>query len=126
MPLEVADYIDQLDESNPVGNIDFLDEADNHLRVIKNAVKGSFPNLGLQAVTLTAAEINQLAVDIASAIISIGDNTTDIATNAGAIVTNSDNIDINTANILLNTNNKKNKADFLRTGDRLDINNVPT
>lgn len=94
MPLESpTDFIDQLNPANPIGNIDSLDEADNHLRAVKEAVQGSFPNLGLEAVTLTAAEINQLIIDIADNVLAI---------------------DL-----------KKDKADFLRTGDRLDINNVP-
>jgi len=54
-------YIDDLVETNPIGSTDTLDEADNHLRIIKVAVKGSFPSLGSAAVTKTAAEINNLA-----------------------------------------------------------------
>lgn len=57
-------YIDDLNESNPIGNIDTLDEADNHLRGIKEAVKGSFPNLGQAAVTLTASAINGIPADV--------------------------------------------------------------
>ncbi len=60
MGLENANYIDELNEAWPIGNLDTQDESDNHHRVIKNAVKGSFPNLGLEAVTLTAAQINAL------------------------------------------------------------------
>ena len=54
-------YIEDLVETNPnETDLDTLDEADNHLRWIKIAVKGSFPSLGAAAVTKTAAEINDL------------------------------------------------------------------
>lgn len=53
-------YIEDLVTTNPPAT-DTLDESDNHHRIIKTAVKGSFPNLGAAAVTKTAAEINDLA-----------------------------------------------------------------
>ena len=61
MALEgTVNYIDDLNSAWPIGNIDTLDESDNHHRITKVAVKGSFPNLGQAAVTLTAAQINAL------------------------------------------------------------------
>ena len=61
MALEgTVNYIDDLNEAWPIGNVDTLDESDNHHRITKAAVKGSFPNLGQAAVTLTAAQINTL------------------------------------------------------------------
>ena len=85
-----------------------MKEAAAHLRGIKKAVQGSFPNLGSLAVTLTAAQINELLIDV-------GVNTSNIGTNTVNIGTNTSNISL-----------KKDKTDFLRTGSRLDINNVPT
>lgn len=61
MALEgTVNYIDDLNEAWPIGNVDTIDESDNHHRITKAAVKGSFPNLGQAAVTLTAAQINTL------------------------------------------------------------------
>lgn len=51
-------YIEDLVTTNPVGATDNVDEGDDHIRNIKTAVKGSFPNLGAVAVTKTAADIN--------------------------------------------------------------------
>lgn len=53
-------YIDDLVTTNPNNDPDTLAEADDHLRAIKTAVKGSFPNLGQAAVTGTAAELNTI------------------------------------------------------------------
>lgn len=54
-------YIEDLVDTNPVGATDNIDEGDDHIRNIKTAVQGSFPNLGAAAVTKTAAQINDLA-----------------------------------------------------------------
>ena len=60
MGLETGvNYIDDLNENNPVGS-DAPSTLDNHDRLIKTAVKGSFPSLGSTAVTATAAELNIL------------------------------------------------------------------
>jgi hypothetical protein len=53
-------YIEDLVATNPVGATDNVDEGDDHIRNIKTAVKGSFPNLGAAAVTSSAAELNLL------------------------------------------------------------------
>jgi hypothetical protein len=50
-------FIDDLDSTNPASG-DNPNQGDDHLRGIKNAVQGSFPNLGSAAVTATAAELN--------------------------------------------------------------------
>ena len=50
-------YIDGLEVANPTTG-DPRSEGDDHLRGIKNAVKGTFPNIGAAAVTGTAAELN--------------------------------------------------------------------
>lgn len=58
MGLETSfNYINDLDDTNPAAG-DNVSEGDNHLRGIKQAVQGSFPNLGSAAVTSTAAELN--------------------------------------------------------------------
>ncbi len=67
MPLEtIVNYIDDLNKTWPIGTIDTLDEADDHLRNVKAAVQGSFTNLGQTAVTLTAAQINTLPTNVAA------------------------------------------------------------
>jgi hypothetical protein len=43
MPIEVANYVQDLDVSNPPGSDD-RSQGDNHLRLIKTALKGTFPN----------------------------------------------------------------------------------
>jgi hypothetical protein len=46
MPLETGDgYISGLVQTNPVGATDHKSTADDHLRLIKAALKGSFPNV---------------------------------------------------------------------------------
>jgi len=58
MPVEPnVQFIDDLDPTQPPGG-DTLAEADDHLRNTKLGVKGSFPNLGRDAVTATASQIN--------------------------------------------------------------------
>ena len=71
MALETATKIDELVVTNPA-NSDPLSEGSDHLRLIKAAVKGSFPNFGdvpsadSGIVTLTADEINALPTDVAA------------------------------------------------------------
>lgn len=59
MPLEVATYINGLDSANPAAT-DAKSQGDDHLRLIKSAVKNTFPNL-TAPVTKTASQINNLA-----------------------------------------------------------------
>lgn len=56
MALESALYINQLDPANPPGT-DQLSQADDHLRLIKGALKATFPNI-TGPVTLTQADLN--------------------------------------------------------------------
>lgn len=66
MPIENAGYISQLVPTQPQGG-ESISEGDDHLRVIKTAVKQSFPNINAE-VTSTPAELNkvgQMASDIA-------------------------------------------------------------
>jgi hypothetical protein len=59
MPLETAPFIDGLVPTNPTG-ADAKSTADDHLRLIKSAVKATFPNINA-AVTPTPAELNRVA-----------------------------------------------------------------
>jgi hypothetical protein len=60
MPLESASFINGLDANNPVGG-DSLSQADDHLRLIKAAIKATFPNI-TGAVTATQAQLNTPAL----------------------------------------------------------------
>lgn len=62
MPLETAQYINQLDSANPLAS-DPIAAGDDHLRLIKSAVKTTFPNI-TGPVTLTQAQINALPGEI--------------------------------------------------------------
>lgn len=59
MPLESASFINGLDANNPAGG-DSLSQADDHLRLIKAAVKATFPNV-TGAILPTQTIINDLA-----------------------------------------------------------------
>ncbi|WZH62468.1 tail fibers protein [Pseudomonas phage vB_Pae_WS1160] len=59
MGLEVATYINQLVPTNPTGS-DLKSFGDDHLRLIKSAIKNTFPNIS-QAVNVTAAQLNAVA-----------------------------------------------------------------
>lgn len=55
MPIETANFISQLDPTNPAAP-DLLADTDNHLRMIKQVLKNSFPNM----TGATFASSNQL------------------------------------------------------------------
>lgn len=57
MPLETGDWIEDLVETNPPGT-DNVSQGDDHLRLIKHVLMTQFNNLGPEAVTATAAELN--------------------------------------------------------------------
>ena len=56
MPLETASFIHQLDAANPLGS-DPIASGDDHLRLIKAAVKATFPNIA-GAVNVTHTDLN--------------------------------------------------------------------
>ena len=58
MGLETGDRIEDLDVQWPSGT-DNVSQGDDHLRLIKRCMQGSFPNLGSGQVTKTAEELNQ-------------------------------------------------------------------
>lgn len=57
MPLETATYISQLVTTNPA-NADGLNQADDHMRLIKAALLNTFPNFTAAALTSTQAAID--------------------------------------------------------------------
>lgn len=63
MGLESASFIAELNPTNPVGSSDPKSQGDDHLRLIKTALQGTFPNLvgtagTPKSVTLTEDELN--------------------------------------------------------------------
>lgn len=56
MPLEAATYIDSLNSANPVST-DSVAQADDHIRLIKAAIKATFPNI-TGPVTATQSVLN--------------------------------------------------------------------
>ena len=56
MPLESATYISDLNSSNPLST-DSVSQSDDHIRLIKSAIKATFPNL-TGPVTATQAALN--------------------------------------------------------------------
>ena len=66
MPLESGNYIPELDSANPSGS-DPKSEGDDHLRLLKRAVTGSFgafegTTAAPKSVTLTEDQINDAAL----------------------------------------------------------------
>lgn len=67
MPAENASYINQLKPNQPQGG-ESISEGDDHLRVIKEAVVGSFPQIG-GTVNTTHGDLNkvpELITDVAA------------------------------------------------------------
>lgn len=58
MPVESAGFISQLVPTQPQGG-ESISEGDDHIRVIKGAVKSSFPNINSQ-VTATPEQLNSI------------------------------------------------------------------
>lgn len=56
MPIETANFVSELVPSNPSAP-DLVADTDNHLRLIKQALKNTFPNASA-AVTSTSAQLN--------------------------------------------------------------------
>lgn len=57
MPLETATYIPELVTSNPAAS-DGMNNADDHMRLIKAAIKNTLPNFTAAALTSTQAQID--------------------------------------------------------------------
>lgn len=58
MTVESVNFISDLDQNNPAGG-DSISEGDDHIRNIKKALKGTFPNV-TDEVTLSSEEMNNL------------------------------------------------------------------
>lgn len=85
MPLESATYIDGLVTTNPAAS-DAISTADDHLRLIKSAIKATFPNIN-GPMTLSQSQIAPLASPTftgtpAAPTAALGTNTTQLATTA--------------------------------------------
>lgn len=65
MGLEAAVRIEQLDPANPVGGVDQVSQGDDHLRMIKQCLRNSFPNF-TGAVTVTDAQLNAVVAAVAA------------------------------------------------------------
>lgn len=75
MGLESASFIAELNATNPIGSSDPKSQGDDHLRLIKTAILGSFPNfVGTagtpKSITLTEDQLNDAAQKAAAATIS--------------------------------------------------------
>jgi hypothetical protein len=64
MPLESATYISDLNISNPA-NSDGLNQADDHMRLIKSTLKSTFPNFTAAPLNSTQANIDGAATQFA-------------------------------------------------------------
>lgn len=60
MGLETATYIDDLDTANPTASDD-VSQGDDHIRLTKAVLQNQFTSLGQAAVTVTAAQLNQIS-----------------------------------------------------------------
>lgn len=59
MGLETGTFIEDLVATNPL-NTDGKSQGDDHMRLIKSVLQNQFPNLGAEALTPTAAELNAI------------------------------------------------------------------
>lgn len=76
MGLEVADRIDELNAAWPLGT-DPKNEGDDHLRIIKASVQGSFPGIGNGQVAATAEELD-LAITSMQTDVSVANDLADM------------------------------------------------
>lgn len=60
MSLETGSRIQDLVPTNPVGATDFVQQGDDHIRLLKVCIQGSLPNLGAGQVTASAEELSIL------------------------------------------------------------------
>ena len=65
MPLESAPFINSLNAFNPTGS-DNISQGDNHIRLIKEAIKATFPNIA-GAISGTHTDINSAVTDVNAA-----------------------------------------------------------
>jgi microcystin-dependent protein len=71
LPLEIASFITDLVPSNPA-HTDGLSQADSHMRLIKSALKGTFPNFTSVPLVSTQAQLDGVALGTAVHTIPMG------------------------------------------------------
>lgn len=81
MPLETADYINGLNAANPTGT-DQIAEGDNHIRLIKQAIRNTFPNISGE-VTLSHSDLNGISTTYAPLASPAFTGTPTVAVNPG-------------------------------------------
>ena len=80
MPLESASFITDLNESNPAAG-DTVSQSDDHLRLIKQTLKSTFPNMNA-VVTVNPATLNGLVARLEA--LEAGNYVGRVTWNAGA------------------------------------------
>ena len=109
MALETATYIDDLNSANPAAT-DSIGQADDHIRLIKSAIKATFPNVDA-AVNATPTELNVLdGITATTAELNILDGVT-------ATTAEINHIDGVTSAIQTQIDAKASTADATFTGD---------
>lgn len=83
MALETATNISQLVETNPAAT-DGLSQADDHIRMIKAALKATFPNITGSAL-ITHTELNHLSGGIAAQSVSLATNDAFVVNDGGTM-----------------------------------------
>ena len=88
MGLETGTRIEDLVDTNPNNDPDQVTQGDDHLRLLKVCIQGSFPSLGPDQVTVTALQLNAVIDKLAtfngrSATAVVPDATDYSATNEG-------------------------------------------
>jgi microcystin-dependent protein len=68
LPLETATYFPDLNVANPAHS-DGLSQADSHMRLIKSALKATFPNFTSAALSSTQAQIDAVAALLVSGVL---------------------------------------------------------
>jgi microcystin-dependent protein len=86
MPLETGTYISDLVTTNPA-HTDGLNNADGHLRLLKSAIKATFPNINA-AVTASDEDLNNLSAQLTGGVSILADTGVHFKTNANDGVTN--------------------------------------
>ena len=131
MPIEgQVNNIADLNPAYPQAD-DPVSQGDNHVRLIKKAIKDTFPNID-GTVLPSEDELNQLVGkdlpgDVTNLEGRVTKNEADIAQNKADIATNASNIATNTSNISTNANNiASNDSDIASLNSRVNaLENAP-
>ena len=84
MALESTTYIDGLVATNPTGT-DSRSQGDDHIRLVKSAVKATFPNIA-GAMTATHTELNKIDGDTSATATTLADADRLVVNDAGTMV----------------------------------------